>query len=655
MTTFSVWALAGLLCVVVAPSPGQAQEHKHVDKQHGEHDHGDHAAPVKRPRVFLDKSPRIVQYQLNRLSNAQLLLVERATDHPKYRPVFTSILTRAGMSRQDRDEALAGLTTINGTDPLNELIKTLDGMVVDDRAQQRVGKILVEMLLDQPTDVLSANRESLRVAMSSDNPLLRAAASAGLITCGDFIRVWEAASRGPQNTLDYLAAVPLVRSEKSRSLMRDSIVSCLAEEHDLEIRRSAIAALAHVPTRETEHFRLVATLANDRELMPTAVRTLLSIPDKFRDAETASRLAGTLVMHAETTPAAERTSDEFIDAMQLADQLLARLPVDVSRSYRDRLREVSVRVVRINTVEEEMRYDTAYFAVEAGRPVQIVINNVDLMPHNLVIATPGALREVAELGAEVGPTGGSLGKAYVPDSDKVLFATELIQSGRQERLTFTAPTEPGEYPYVCTFPRHWMRMYGVMVVVPDLDAWLKDPQPPVDPVGNTRAFVQNWQVRDLESELDAGLRGRSLEIGQRLFKDATCAQCHKVRGQGGAVGPELTDVFKRWKGDRVGVLREILDPSHKIEPRYAVRIIVRTDGRTVSGIVTAEDKKSVTILDNPEAPVPTVVERDDIEEIIPSSKSMMPKALLDRFTKDEIFEIVNYLERAASHPATATP
>ena len=70
--------------------------------------------------------------------------------------------------------------------------------------------------------------------------------------------------------------------------------------------------------------------------------------------------------------------------MQLADQLLARLPAEAARAYRGRLREVTVRVVLIHTVEEEMRYDTAYFAVEAGRPVQVVLKNEDIMPHNLV-------------------------------------------------------------------------------------------------------------------------------------------------------------------------------------------------------------------------------------------------------------------------------
>ena len=90
-------------------------------------------------------------------------------------------------------------------------------------------------------------------------------------------------------------------------------------------------------------------------------------------------------------------------------------------------------------------------------------------------------------------------------------------------------------------------------------------------------------------------------------------------------------------------MREILEPSYKIDPKYAVKIVVDIDGRTTSGIVTAEDKSSISILVNPEVPEPKVIQKDNIDEIIPSSTSMMPKALLDKFTQDEVLEILSYI------------
>ena len=98
------------------------------------------------------------------------------------------------------------------------------------------------------------------------------------------------------------------------------------------------------------------------------------------------------------------------------------------------------------------------------------------------------------------------------------------------------------------------------------------------------------------------------------------------------------------------LLREILDPSHKIDPKFTVQVIVTLEGKVISGIVVAEDKTSVSVLDNPESQKPTVIEKEEIDEMVKSSKSMMPKALLDRFSKDEIFEIMNYLISLSNSP-----
>jgi putative heme-binding domain-containing protein len=408
--------------------------------------------------------------------------------------------------------------------------------------------------------------------------------------------------------------------------------------------RAAISALGFIRDKQDSTFELVAPFAAEASLRDAAVKALLKVPPDKRSAGTSIKLVQDLVDHAENTPAEDRTSAAFVDAMQLADQLMANVPSEMAKEFRQRLDAVTVRVVRIRTVEEEMRYDTPYFAVQAGKSVQVVLENHDLMPHNLVITVPGALKEVAQLGLQAGPDGGWNGLQYVPETEKVLHATQMVPADQQARLTFDAPTEPGEYPYVCTFPQHWYRMYGVMVVVDDLDAWLKNPVEPANPIGSNRSFVQTWVVDDLKDELEAGLRGRTPEIGKKIFTEASCAGCHKTNGEGGIIGPELTDVFARWKYDRVGILREILDPSHKVDAKYVMQRILTTDGRTVSGVLIKEDDDNVTLMISPDAKEPTVIAQDDIDAMVPSSVSMMPKALMDQYTKDEIFELLAYLE-----------
>jgi azurin len=123
-----------------------------------------------------------------------------------------------------------------------------------------------------------------------------------------------------------------------------------------------------------------------------------------------------------------------------------------------------------------------YFTVQAGKPVQVVLDNTDTMPHNIVITAPGAMQEIALMAGAMSASDDPAVKQFVPESPKVLQATKLIGPGESGRLSFTAPEKPGNYPFVCTYPGHWVKMYGVMQVVADLDQYDKSPTPPKDPL-----------------------------------------------------------------------------------------------------------------------------------------------------------------------------
>lgn len=619
----------------VASLPAQEPGHQH---------HGAIEKKIERPKVYLDKKRRIVDYQLKRLDNTRLLLVETATDDSKYIPVFDAILRRPGIARKDREDAVVGLVAINKTDVTTELLAILKSLNSKYRDQQRVGHQISAMLLSQPHEVLATHTDDFGLAIGSDNALLTSTAYAAFIVTAHADEAWEKSQQNESSKQAWLAAVSLVPAGALRDGLRDGVISLLDPAESSVVRIAAIEALAQIAAEPADMFRRLASYVSLDELRISAVRSLLKVPADARDKKTSRQLVEVLVSYAEQTIAAQRTTDAFLDAMQLADELISRLSVAEAAEFRGRLREVTVRVVRLRSVEEEMRYDRPFFAVEAGRPVQVVFENEDLMPHNLVITTTGKLKAVALAGAALGLTPGLGGQLYVPESPDVLFHTGMVNAGHRESLTFNAPTEPGEYPYVCTFPRHWMRMYGVMMVVPDLDEWQRNPTKPTDPLGNSRSFVKNWKLTDFsEANIATGVDNRNAAIGARLFKEATCLSCHEVHGQGGAVGPELMDVLKRFKGNHRAVLREILEPSYRIDPKYAVKVVVGIDGKTTSGIVTSEGKKSISILVNPEVPQPTVIQKEDIEEIIPSTTSMMPKALLDKFTHDEVLQILSYL------------
>ncbi len=111
-----------------------------------------------------------------------------------------------------------------------------------------------------------------------------------------------------------------------------------------------------------------------------------------------------------------------------------------------------------------LKFATTEFSVKAGERISLTLDNVDTLPHNLVIVKPGAGAAVGELANAMMTDPEAVERHYVPDSPEVLFATELLDPHRVETIHFSAPEIPGEYPYLCTFPGHWMLMQGKMVV-----------------------------------------------------------------------------------------------------------------------------------------------------------------------------------------------
>ena len=111
-----------------------------------------------------------------------------------------------------------------------------------------------------------------------------------------------------------------------------------------------------------------------------------------------------------------------------------------------------------------LKYDVSNFEVKAGSKVRLIFNNNDDMTHNVVITAPGAADEVGSLALKMGLKGSEMN--YVPSSNKVLFHTGLLQPETSESSYFVAPSTPGEYMFVCTFPGHAAVMRGIIKVVP---------------------------------------------------------------------------------------------------------------------------------------------------------------------------------------------
>ena len=109
------------------------------------------------------------------------------------------------------------------------------------------------------------------------------------------------------------------------------------------------------------------------------------IPAAYWPNEEARPLLDSLLAYVRKVPEPERTAPAALDALQLADALAALLPLDEARKVRKELGELGVRVIRVGTVLEQMLFDKERIVVKAGKPVEIIFENTDLMPHNLVV------------------------------------------------------------------------------------------------------------------------------------------------------------------------------------------------------------------------------------------------------------------------------
>jgi azurin/glucose/arabinose dehydrogenase len=111
---------------------------------------------------------------------------------------------------------------------------------------------------------------------------------------------------------------------------------------------------------------------------------------------------------------------------------------------------------------EGLKFSLAAFDVKAGARVKLDFANVSDMLHNLVVVKPGTATKVGEQAMRMGLDGAKLD--YVPRTDDVLFHTSVLEPEKSQTIYFVAPTTPGEYTYVCTFPGHYIVMQGTMRV-----------------------------------------------------------------------------------------------------------------------------------------------------------------------------------------------
>jgi putative heme-binding domain-containing protein len=404
------------------------------------------------------------------------------------------------------------------------------------------------------------------------------------------------------------------------------------------LRRAALAALADLDTGAGDTFALLTEAFGKDEERALAVRALASLPAAAWRPESAETLSAALGAYVGAASPEELASPSLRAAIESANRLAALMPLQQAAALKDQVVGNQLQVRHISALEHKMQYDNTELIVRAGAPVEIIFDNPDLMPHNWVLGTPGSMEDIG-LAADAETTSPeAAARQYLPEHPAILQHIDLVQPGKTASLRFTAPTEPGDYPFLCTYPGHWRIMNGVMRVLEDLP-----------PVSGDGGLVRLWQDYELTPPI-AIVNQMDPERGRPLFDAAACSRCHDATGEDRILAPPLSEIRTRFYPE--SLLEHILHPSRKVTNEYKAISVTLKDGREYTGSVATDGADALTLRQNLLYPDFTVtVNKADILTTNPApTASMMPEHLLAGLKQEEIYALLAYILEVKPEP-----
>lgn len=153
---------------------------------------------------------------------------------------------------------------------------------------------------------------------------------------------------------------------------------------------------------------------------------------------------------------------------------------------------------------------------------------------------------------------------------------------------------------------------------------------------------REWTIGDALDVVETGLEKRSFEQGRNMFIATNCAACHVMRGEGGSIGPDLTQLGTRFSTK--DMLEAILEPNKVVSDQYAATVFTMKDGSSVLGRVTNETDEAYVIFQNPFAPdVTREIPKSEVVSTKYSYTSLMFPGLVNRLNEEELKDLLAYL------------
>jgi putative heme-binding domain-containing protein len=137
------------------------------------------------------------------------------------------------------------------------------------------------------------------------------------------------------------------------------------------------------------------------------------------------------------------------------------------------------------------------------------------------------------------------------------------------------------------------------------------------------------------------VRGNAERGKELFFKSAglQCINCHRVQGTGSTLGPDLSQIAKKYT--KAQLLESILEPSKSIDPRYVNYVLETNTGQMHSGLIAKRDDQEIVLqaVGDKEIHVPT----KSVQQLSPQKTSIMPEQLLRDLTAEQGADLLEYL------------
>ncbi len=201
----------------------------------------------------------------------------------------------------------------------------------------------------------------------------------------------------------------------------------------------------------------------------------------------------------------------------------------------------------------------------------------------------------------------------------------FIDKARQEALTHVPKSE---FDYYNT-------MSGDSLIGNDGKNLANVPQP--------EGPRRNWKIEEAVAVLDSGgLENRSFEVGKNMYLATRCATCHSMQGEGGIIGPNLTQLGTRFSPE--DMITALIEPSEVISDQYASTVLYLEDGQSVVGKLTRQDEENYYLSQNPFAPdIIREIPKSEVTQSKLSAVSVMPPGLINSLNENELRDLIAYL------------